>query len=71
MKKYDFLRAYFYAEQCRLENDIAQLQDRIRYRRISVVDCLELILAAERLSAFVDISAHVKSILKITDDDDD
>ncbi len=65
MKKYEILCAYFYAEQCRLEAEISDIQDRVRYRRITTVDCIELILASERLSALLEFSSQVKAILKI------
>lgn len=67
MKKYDILRSYIYCERCRLEADITQLQNNIRYRRISSVDCLELIIAQERLNAFNDFSAHVISVLRLNE----
>ena len=63
MKKYELLLEYFLRERDRLSADIVQLQENIRYRRISSVDCLELIIAQERLSAFLDFSDNVKAIL--------
>ena len=65
MKKYDLLLSYFMAERDRLGAEVAQLQENIRYRRISSVDCLELIIARERLAAFIDISSKVKEILRL------
>ena len=65
MKKYDLLLEYFMRERDRLSAEIVQLQENIRYRRISSVDCLELIIAQERLSAFLDFSDNVKALLRI------
>lgn len=65
MKKYDLLLEYFMRERDRLSAEIVQLQETIRYRRISSVDCLELIIAQERLSAFLDFSDNVKALLRI------
>jgi len=65
LNKYDLLLEYFYKERNRLENDIEQLQENLRYRRVSSVDCLELIIAKERLSAFLEYSEQVKAILKL------
>lgn len=65
MKKYELLLEYFLRERDRLSADIVQLQENIRYRRISSVDCLELIIAQERLSAFLDFSDNVKAILRL------
>lgn len=43
-------------ERERLENDVLRLRQTIRYRNIDVVDCYELALAMERLTAFYDFS---------------
>jgi hypothetical protein len=71
MKKYEILSEFFYLERCRLEAELEELQDKIRYRRISTIDCLELIIAYERLNCFNDISAKVKAILKIKESEND
>lgn len=65
MTKYDLLQEYFVNERDRLAADVAQLQENIRYRRISSVDCLELIIAQERLSAFTEFTHTVKLILRL------
>ncbi len=65
ISKYDLLQEYFINERDRLAADVAQLQENIRYRRISSVDCLELIIAQERLSAFTEFSHTVKLILRL------
>ena len=65
ISKYDLLLEYFLNERDRLAADVAQLQENIRYRRISSVDCLELIIAQERLSAFTEFSHTVKLILRL------
>lgn len=46
-----------------LEQDVQQLQQNIRYRRIDAIDCLELCLALERLQAFNQFSAEVRALL--------
>lgn len=65
MKKYDVLLEYFHLEFVRLENEVKQLQENIKWRRISTIDCLELIIAQERLAAFLEFRQHVKAILKL------
>ena len=65
MKKYDILEEYFYSELCRLEQDVEDKKQAVRYRRITALDCLELLIAMERYSAFVEYMAAVKSILSI------
>lgn len=69
--KYDILADYFYNESIHLENDVKQLQENIKWRRVSTIDCLELIIATERLSSFLEFSQNVKAILRIKDPDDD
>lgn len=57
---------YLLNERDRLENDVAQLRQNLRMRGIDAVDCLELALAMERLSAFVDFSDHAIAIFKLS-----
>lgn len=65
MSKYDMLLQYFYAESVRLSDDVSELQDNVRYRHISTVDCLELIIAKERYSAFMEFQNNVCQLLHI------
>lgn len=62
-KKEDILMQYFYNQSIYLKRDIDQLQDNIRYRNVSDVDCFELIIAIARYNAFMDFSRDVKHIL--------
>lgn len=62
-KKEDILIEYFYNQSIFLKQDIDQLQENIRYRNISDVDCFELIIAIARYTAFLDFSREVKHIL--------
>ena len=71
VSKYDILSDYFFSELNRLEGDVKQLQENIKWRRVSTIDCLELIIAMERLSSFLEFSQNVKSILRIKDSDND
>lgn len=71
MKKYDVLLEYFHLEFVRLENEVKQLQENIKWRRISTIDCLELIIAQERLAAFLEFRQHVKAILKLRGENDE
>lgn len=52
-----------YNQQEHLEQDIKQLQENLRYRQISQVDCLELIIAEERLKMFVEVTTDIRHIL--------
>lgn len=63
MKKYEILASYVYNQREYLEQDIKQLQENLRYRQISQVDCLELIIAEERLKMFVEVTTDIRYIL--------
>ena len=65
MRKMDLLSDYIYNRRVYLERDIQQLQDNLRYRSISSVVCLELIIAQERLAMFVEVTRDVTELLKL------
>lgn len=62
---------YRYNMQCRLENDVRQLQQNVRYRNIDVIDCLELSLALERLNTFHEVIKDVSLLLGLSNSDSD
>lgn len=57
---------YLLNERDRLENELEVLRHNIRYRNIDAVDCLELIIAMERLNSFADFTAHAIAIFKLS-----
>lgn len=63
MHKYDILREYFYNQSVFLHKDIIQLQENLRYRNISDIDCLELIIAKARYDMFMQVSDDVCHLL--------
>lgn len=65
MRRTDLLSEYIYNRRIFLEHDIQQLQENLRYRSISSVDCLELIIAQERLAMFVEVTRDVTELLKL------
>lgn len=65
-KATDILQEYFYNQSVFLKQDIEQLQENVRYRHLSDVDCFELIIAITRYNMFMEVSQDVKSILKIS-----
>lgn len=56
---------YLLNERDRLENDVDNLRQTLRYRNIDAVDCLELTLAMERLNCFNDFIAHAVAIFNL------
>lgn len=52
-KERDFYGAYVYNQRTRMEEEIKQLQQNIRWHKeISPIDCLELIIAQTRYEVF-------------------
>ena len=64
-KKSDILNEYFFNRRIHLEHDIQQLQENLRFRSVSSVDCLELTIARERLAMFIEVTTDICSILKL------
>jgi len=65
MKKADLLAEYIFNRRLYLEHDIQQLQENVRYRPVSSVDCLELIIARERLVMFLEVTKDITELLKL------
>ena len=65
MKKADLLAEYIFNRRLYLEHDIQQLQENVRYRPVSSVDCLELIIARERLAMFLEVTKDITELLKL------
>lgn len=58
---------YLLNERNRLESDVVQLRQNLRMRKeVDAIDCLELALAMERLSAFIDYTDHALAIFKLS-----
>lgn len=66
MKQKEIFMAYINNNRDKLQEDVRQLQQRLRYRNADAVDCLELALALERLNAFDDFSRSAMAILKLS-----
>ena len=66
MKQKEIFMAYINNNRDRLQEDVRQLQQRLRYRNADAVDCLELSLALERLIAFDAFSKSAMAILKLS-----
>ena len=65
MRKSELLSEYIYNRRVFLEHEVQQLQENLRYRSISSVDCLELIIAQERLAMFIEVTRDVTELLKL------
>ena len=63
MRVLDLLCEYLYNRRCYMENDLNNLQVKLRYRSIDSVDCLEYIIALERLQLLREITRDIYHIL--------
>ena len=59
------LLSYQYNDRTYLEREVVQLRSNLRYRDVDSVDCMELMLAIERLNMFNKVFRDVYAILKI------
>ncbi len=69
MTQKEILMTWIVNSRDRLQEDVRELQQRVRYRNVDAVDCLELSLAIERMNAFEDFSRSVIEIMKLSTPD--
>lgn len=62
------LFGYIHNNQCRLEDEVRQIQTNIRFRRIDSADCMELIQATLYLEAFKEITTDIRHLLGLYPD---
>lgn len=62
----ELLMAYIVNEEQRLENDLIELRNRIRFRHFDVNDCVEMQLALNRLDNFREFALIVIRFLSIS-----
>ncbi len=59
------LCSYIYNNRVELEHEVRQLQNNIRFRKIDVADCMELICALQRLETFKEVTSQIMLLLKL------
>lgn len=64
-KEVELLWRYIINNLTVLEQEVQQLQQNLRYRRIDTIDCHELALAIERLNTFQKVSNDILLLLRI------
>ncbi len=64
----EVILAYIESQRIRFTNEIHDLQQRIRYREIDVVDLTEYMLLIERANSFEEFATNVISILHLNID---
>lgn len=67
-KEVELLWRYFINNLTALEQEVQQLQQNVRYRRIDTIDCHELALAIERLNTFRKVSNDILLLLRLDKD---
>lgn len=65
MKQREFLLLYLINTRTQLENDVKQLQNTLLRRQADCIDCLELMLALERLNCFNEYAQTTCEILRL------
>lgn len=67
MKKKELILicSYIYNNLQELEYEVHVLQSNLRHRKIDVSDCVELMLAEQRLETFKEVTGHIRTLLKI------
>ncbi len=57
--------SYIYNNRVRMEEELRQLQNNVRFRNISVADCVELICAIQQLDTFKETTEHIRLLLNL------
>ena len=63
----DIISEYLYNNYCRLEERCQTLQNNLRFRRVDMVDCIELACALQEFETFKEISGHIRILLKLSE----
>lgn len=64
-KEMTLLCSYVYNNRIQLEHEVHQLQNNIRFRKIDVADCMEMICAIQRLETFIEVTNQIMILLKL------
>lgn len=56
---------YFINQEIRLEDELTELRNRIRFRKIGIEDNVEMMLTMQRLNDFKEFSRNVCTILHL------
>ena len=64
-KERELLKSWLLNEDIRIDSEIAELKSRLRYRKIDIVDCIELALLINRYEDFKQFSSVVYRLLHL------
>ena len=65
MTKYELILSYLLNNEIRLDEEINQLQQNIRFRKIHDVDMVELLIATVRRDTFLEVSQNIRDLLNL------
>lgn len=65
MTKYELILSYLLNNEIRLDEEINQLQQNIRFRKIHDVDMVELLIATVRRDTFLEVSQNIRDLLNM------
>lgn len=65
MTKYELILSYLLNNEIRLDEEINQLQQNIRFRKIHDVDMIELLIATVRRDTFLEVSQNIRDLLNM------
>lgn len=64
-KEKTLIKSYLVSEDFRKSEEIRELQSRVRFRKIDIVDCIELALCIERYDSFKEFSRCIHRLLEM------
>lgn len=64
-KEKALIYSYIITNKTQLENNVRQLQSNVRFRDIDIPDCIELIVALQRLQTFNEVTSHILILLRL------
>lgn len=63
MTKYELILSYLLNNEMRLEDEVKQLQQNVRFRKIYDMDMVELLIATVRRDMFIEVSKNIRDLL--------
>ena len=65
MTKYELILSYLLNNEIRLEDEVKQLQQHVRFRNIKDLDAVELLIATVRRDTFLEVSKNIRDLLNM------
>ena len=65
MTKYELILSYLLNNEIRLEDEVKQLQQNVRFRNIRDLDAVELLIATVRRDTFLEVSKNIRDLLNM------